>query len=293
MRALKYRPSAALDGAPTCLNCGEALAGPFCSACGQRAVPPHPTTAELAGDAWQELSGYDGRIAATLRGLLHPGQLTRDYLAGRRAHYLPPLRVYLTVSILYFLVAAAAPSLSSSSNGLSVDAGIHVGFTGASADKILTPEDREQLRQEIGTAPRLLQPMLHAILEDPAGFRTRIFTTMPRVLFAMLPVFAAIVAMFYRGRTFPTSLVFAVHLHAFAFLALTMPELAKFSGLRVAAAGVGMAVAAGLAVYVLKAFRLVYGGSWPSIIGKTVAIGFVYFLSSIPAFIVMLLWVSM
>ena len=43
---------------------------------------------KLAGDAWQELSGYDGRIAATFRGLLHPGRLTLEYLQGRRARYL-------------------------------------------------------------------------------------------------------------------------------------------------------------------------------------------------------------
>ena len=96
--------------AERCLNCGADLSGPFCAACGQRAVPPNPTVKELAGDAWQELSGYDGRIAATLRGLLHPSQLTIEYLRGHRATYLPPaVRVYLIASLVYFVVAAAAP----------------------------------------------------------------------------------------------------------------------------------------------------------------------------------------
>ena len=30
-----------------CLNCGELLSGPFCSSCGQRAIPANPTVAEL------------------------------------------------------------------------------------------------------------------------------------------------------------------------------------------------------------------------------------------------------
>ena len=47
-----------------CLNCNAPLHGPFCGACGQRAVPPDPTVRELAGDAWNELTGYDGRIMA-------------------------------------------------------------------------------------------------------------------------------------------------------------------------------------------------------------------------------------
>ena len=63
---------------------------------------------ELAGDAWQELSGYDGRIAATFRALLHPGRLTIDYLQGRRARYLPPVRLYLIASVVYFVLSAAA-----------------------------------------------------------------------------------------------------------------------------------------------------------------------------------------
>ena len=70
---------------PRCLTCGDTLTGRFCAACGQRAVPPHPTIRELAGDAWDELTGYDGRIASTFRGLLSPGLLTKRYIEGQRA----------------------------------------------------------------------------------------------------------------------------------------------------------------------------------------------------------------
>ena len=96
-----------LPGAGRCLNCGAPLYGSFCAECGQRDVPPHPTARELAGDAWQELSGYDGRIMATIRGLLRPGFLTREYVEGRRAGYLPPVRVgflYLLSSVPAFIV---------------------------------------------------------------------------------------------------------------------------------------------------------------------------------------------
>ena len=72
-RALPHESSTPIIGASIqapdnpmvtdCLNCGAALHGSFCSACGQRSVPPDPTVDEVAGDAWQELSGYDGRIA--------------------------------------------------------------------------------------------------------------------------------------------------------------------------------------------------------------------------------------
>ena len=49
-------------GDRACLNCGSALVGPFCAECGQRAVPPYPTLRELVGDAFAELSGWDGTL---------------------------------------------------------------------------------------------------------------------------------------------------------------------------------------------------------------------------------------
>jgi hypothetical protein len=59
-----------------CLNCGAPMTGPFCAKRGQRAIPPYPTIGELTTDAFWELSGWDGRFAATVRILVRsPGRL--------------------------------------------------------------------------------------------------------------------------------------------------------------------------------------------------------------------------
>ena len=47
---LQPAPAMELPEGRFCLNCGEALAGKFCSACGQEDVAPHPTVRELASD---------------------------------------------------------------------------------------------------------------------------------------------------------------------------------------------------------------------------------------------------
>ncbi|MGH9886011.1 MAG: DUF3667 domain-containing protein, partial [bacterium] len=94
--------------ARACLNCGTPLHGQFCSSCGQRDVPPYPSVRELAVDAFWELSGWDGRFASTVRALARrPGMLTREFLEGRRARYISPLRLYLMASLVYFLISAA------------------------------------------------------------------------------------------------------------------------------------------------------------------------------------------
>ncbi len=285
--------SSAIDAPERCLNCGETLAGRFCGACGQRVVPPHPTVRELVGDAWNELSGYDGRIAATFRGLLKPGLLTRHYIEGQRARYLSPVRLYLIVSLVYFVVAAAAPSLDPVGSGRqTVGPGVRFGVTGAGPDGILTAEDREELLRDLDRAPWLLRPMLKAVADNPADFRKNLFTIMPRVFFGLLPVFAAIVALFYRRQTFPTSLVFAVHLHAFGFVVLTLSELFKFSGSRIVAAVAGGAVMVALTVYVFLAFRAVFGGKVPATIAKMAGIGLLYAFAAAPAFLIMLMWAA-
>jgi hypothetical protein len=41
--------------------------------------------------------------------MISPGKLTRDYLEGRRARFMPPFRMYLVLSIVFFLVAFFDP----------------------------------------------------------------------------------------------------------------------------------------------------------------------------------------
>lgn len=268
-----------------CLNCGTTLHGAFCAACGQRSVPADPSVSDLARDAWQELSGYDGRIASTFRALLIPGRLTIEYLRGRRARYLSPVRLYLIVSVIYFLAAALAPG---------APGGLQVRFT--EAGEVVTPrarEDRAAIREYVDTQQWWLRPTLSAALEDPAGFRARLLTIMPRVFFAMLPVFAAVVALFYRQRKFPTALVFAVHLHAFAFLIFTLSEAAKATRVPAVMTVLGLFAALAFMIYALRAFRAVFGGGWPVTIAKAIGIGFVYMISAVPAFAIILVWASL
>lgn len=278
-----------------CLNCGRDLHGPFCAGCGQRAVPPDPTVRELAGDAWNELTGYDGRIMATLRGLLRPGFLTHEYLSGRRRNYLPPVRVYLVASVVYFLIAASAPDIDSDRQATNVSGpgGMRIGITKTGGDGLLTEQDRQEMLKELETAPWYLKPLMKQVLEDPAGFRARMFTIMPRVFFALVPVFAAIVFLFYRRHHFPTALVFALHVHVFAFVVFIASEAAKFTYRELFAAVVTVITLVLVVIYTLRSFRVVFGGSWPVTLVKATSIAFLYAVASIPGFIVLFLWATL
>src|SRR5215831_3361631 len=93
-----------------CANCGAALNGPYCQACGQKAASPNVSLHEFFHEAFHEFAHVDGKIVQTLRLLLtRPGRLTRDFLDGRRQRYVSPLRLYLTCSLIFFALASVAP----------------------------------------------------------------------------------------------------------------------------------------------------------------------------------------
>jgi hypothetical protein len=88
-----------------CLNCGEVLTGQHCSHCGQRARVRVLSLGGLLRDLFGDLTDWDSRIWRTLRPLaFKPGQLTSEYLRGRRTLYTPPFRMYLILSVLFFLM---------------------------------------------------------------------------------------------------------------------------------------------------------------------------------------------
>jgi hypothetical protein len=295
-----------------CLNCGAPLSGAFCTGCGQRDIPPYPSVRELAMDAISEFSGWDGRLVSTLRALIRrPGMLTREFLEGRRARYISPLRVYLIASLVYFVLAASAPDVKLES-GKTLFVGLRVGATsmedkspasrpervGAAAsaalekEAVLSRAEREAALEDIEQAPALMQPFLRRAVADPAGFKRGILTTMPRMLFALLPIFAGIVAVFYRGRKYPEHLYFAIHLHAFIFLALAVTELLKFTQVAPLVIAASLISLIWIPIYATLAFRRVYGGSLGRTLIKEFAIGLIYAGITVVAFIVMIYWVS-
>lgn len=282
-----------------CLNCGSALVGPFCAECGQRAVPPNPTLKELAGDAFSEFSGWDGKLANTVRALLaRPGELTQQWLEGRRVHFISPVRLYLTASFLYFLVAAAAPNLRPSSDKIEI-AGLEIGATTTSAGKVsqatgeavatrqpLTGAQRDSALLQIQHAPKPLRALFRKIVTDPQGFRTTLFETVSKVFFVLVPVFALILGLFYRHKHFPEHLSFAIHFFSFFFVARALGNLVLFSHMRVLAAIAQAAMALWIIYYAVAAARRVYGGSIPMTILKGIGICVLYGLVALPLMVV-------
>lgn len=102
------RKAAPAAGA-ACANCGTALQGPFCHACGQDCDTHKRSIAHLGMEMFEGLFDFDGRFWTTLPALfLRPGGLARDYMNHRMARHVPPFRTFLVALVLYFFAAEHA-----------------------------------------------------------------------------------------------------------------------------------------------------------------------------------------
>ncbi|MEP6684168.1 MAG: DUF3667 domain-containing protein [Parafilimonas sp.] len=88
-----------------CLNCNAEVTGRFCSVCGQENIEPKETLWELTTHFTYDLFHYDGKFFSSLKILLlRPGILTHEYVRGRRASYLHPIRMYVFTSAIFFII---------------------------------------------------------------------------------------------------------------------------------------------------------------------------------------------
>lgn len=127
-RARPSRPAALEADTPegVCANCRAELQGPVCHMCGQVADEYHRPVRGLIGELFEGLFALDGRVARTLPNLIaRPGRITRDYLKGKRARYMPPFRLYIIASLIFFLLI---PGIDQVSDGFSDGA---AGFSDA------------------------------------------------------------------------------------------------------------------------------------------------------------------
>lgn len=89
-----------------CPNCGQHLRhdDEFCSHCGQENHELRVPIGHLFFEFIESITHFDGKLWATLRTMLVPGKVTEDYLEGKRARFVPPGRLYIFTSVVYFFL---------------------------------------------------------------------------------------------------------------------------------------------------------------------------------------------
>ena len=248
-----------------CRNCSAALHGRFCAVCGQKNDIARPTVGHLLSETVESLTHADSRLWRTLWLLLsRPGFLTAEFFAGRRERYLPPVRLYIVLSVVFFLLLTltATPPVEVR-DGVPLDA------------------DCAQLQYR-GPLDSLALPMLQeaCVRLQQGGTRDiadNFLRNMPKAMFVLLPLVAALMLVFYwrPRRLYVEHLLYLVHNHSAIFASLTLLNLvALLPG------GDGDLPSTLVVVYLLwycfRGMRVYYGDSRRLTLAKFCALGVLY-----------------
>jgi hypothetical protein len=272
---------------PRCLNCGSAVSGRHCAQCGQAADVHVLSMKEVAGDVTHSLLHLDSRVWRTLELLVRrPGELTREFIAGRHQRYIPPFRLYLAASIFYFALQAFLPGselFGNDAEGNAVYAPAREGnslASGNNCDVTLGNDPRWD-----GVEATLKRACAQTRADGGRRFAEHFAATAPKLMFVFLPLMAAVALLFYRRprRLYAEHLVLFLHNHAFTFLLLGFTAiLSKISELRFPLAGVLDLVMfilwCYLGYYVFRSMRVVYGQGRLATSFKLAAIATIYFV---------------
>ena len=259
----------------SCANCGAVVAGPFCSGCGQRTDTHAHSLGHFLSVATEVLTHADARVWATLWPLLmQPGFLTREYFAGRRARYLQPFRLYIVISVLFFLVSAllnfgSGNSVIEINKSLSQQqcTGVHTDLPG-----------RKWLE------PRLAAACEHAVADHGKAFSESMVHNVGRSMFVFLPLLAALMKLLYwrPQRYYLEHLLLMIHNHASVFLWLSIFMLVVHwigSGGWITALSIGMSLY--LVRYLYRSMKIVYSQSRFLTASKFAVLGFAYLVCAL------------
>jgi hypothetical protein len=294
-------PAVAPVTAMRCDNCGAPLGGRYCSACGQRREPPLHSLWHFLQVAAEDLTHADSRLWRTLAALLFkPGFLTAEFIAGRRARYLPPVRLYLVLSVVFFLWASATQTHP---HALTITPQEHgpptasvkplAGESTSVFSPALPGESREQRSERIcgklftyegpwqeqvvrawrGSCPRMVE-------DNGRSLQEAYMHNVPRAMFVFLPLLAAVMRlMYWRPRHYYVEhLLLFVHNHAFVFLVVL---LAWSVSAPLPRGGMWLRAAVVLYIpwYVYRSMRVVYRQGRVLTLAKLAVLSFCYLVS--------------
>jgi hypothetical protein len=293
-----------------CANCGAALNGEYCGACGQHHEPHLHTVGHFATEAFESISHADSRLWKTLWYLLtRPGFLTREFFDGKRVRYLPPFRLYLVISVLFFLVVGLPNKAAFEVDSEPTPA--ETGNVPAPGSAALEPD---QPHKEIGKGLSRQNAMTEFCDEfekpDPRGNKNyasvqracakiaedggadlgrTVAKNIPRAMFVFLPLLALVMKPLYwkPKRYYVEHLLFLIHNHAFVFLVLTLIALLEL--IPVVGTRLGLLEFAAwlyMIWYMYRGMRNTYGQGRAITLAKYFTLGFAYICA---AFTVLLL----
>jgi hypothetical protein len=170
-----------------CRNCGAPLPGAYCGDCGQERNTHRRSVWGLLNNLVEEIASFDSRMMRTAWALMaQPGELPLAFHEGRTRRYVPPVRLYLFVSVLFFLtlsvsgIALVQIELKEIPNAYTVQTGTdgNIVITGRDGNTKTIPADKAKEAMKDGGpssySSKSLSPGVHSSVAPDIHFFKRV-----------------------------------------------------------------------------------------------------------------------
>jgi Protein of unknown function (DUF3667) len=89
-----------------CKSCGNHHQENFCPACGEKAFDNKQLSLKhFVEETFEGFVHFDSKFFYTIKTLVtKPGQLSLDYAEGKRIKYMKPVRFFLVVNLIFFIL---------------------------------------------------------------------------------------------------------------------------------------------------------------------------------------------
>jgi len=268
-----------------CPNCGKKFNGnfDFCPHCGQKNKPLNLHFKYFINEFLSGSFNLDSKIFRTLELLiLHPGKLTKEFIAGKRMAYIPPVRLYLIISLVYFTLLSLlsngyfkftdTPEKSNDQQvvfGFDEEDTIKVDVPGVMDTLMIAGNDSTQVNSKI---KKILKRM--STKEGRAEFNERLPKYISVGMFVLMPLTALIFyLMFFKNTFYIQHLVFVLHLQSAMYMLFIVFNLVELGIDNNWVDGINVLLFLFLLLIWIKKF---YGLKWFKSIWKTIMFLFFY-----------------
>lgn len=250
-----------------CVGCGARVTGRYCANCGESTERHDYSMTHLVEEVLETTAHVDGRVFASFRSLVtRPGQLTTDFLAGKRKTQMGPVQMFVICNVIYFLLLPLA---------------LQLPFTS-------TLRMQTENRPWRAMASRMVNAKIAARHESADAYEAR-FDELTHLqghtlVMLMVPLFAAGVWVLHvrARRYYAEHLMFAFYAMGFLLLWMTAVTVPISQGYRLGMLAawwrpngavlevlLDAPIAVGFAVHLAAASRCAYADGWPAAIGKS------------------------
>ncbi|MCK9627162.1 MAG: DUF3667 domain-containing protein [Bacteroidales bacterium] len=276
----------------------------FCPNCGQDNLYKRQHIHHFLMDFLASMFNFDSKVLTTFKDLFIPGRIVINFTSNKRARYVLPVKFFLFVSFLYFLLLSfnTGKSNKALSRSVEMEDSVTYSISSASINTTNTSKDTTEIRMlnEIKASPHpdnLIERYIAYKYPDSNRFSKNFYRNIVKIntrhinseellgkihrnisysMFLLMPLFALFLKMLYfrRKKHYSDHLVFSMYFHSLAFLILIVSMIFGWAGL-----GIDIYFILAILAYLLIMLKKVYGQKWAKTSLKFIILTFNYSVS--------------